>query len=276
MVVALHSTVVPAEVLLAARPDRRADIGPAGLALYLTGVGQGAHPRRSEVSPRSYGWLPAGSLLPGPVAGALSSVWVVWRDAAGERGTAPTAALLLPSTAFAVTAVPVSARILTDRGIADPTEGRLPLLVAVSIDALTWLLLTSAPAAAAVAVAAALATERAGLTAVFCAVLVGLAVPQDGEQEGGGCAGARAARLPTGTALRFGVLMNTRGLTAIAVSQDGLSAGILSAGLCLVMPLMALVTTAVTGPLLSFADHRCPAPAVLPRPASEELSHDKA
>ncbi|MEU7357842.1 MULTISPECIES: cation:proton antiporter [Streptomyces] len=337
-------------------------IGLAGLALYLTGVGHSARPRRGEVSPRSYGWLPAGSLLPGLIAGALVSVWVVWRDAAEERGTAPTAALvLLLAAAFAVTAVPVLARILTDRGIADPTEGRLSLLVAVSIDALTWLLLNSAlaaaagsgrqvvraaaviavgttvavalrrllgreavgrlcarwPAAAAAtlgagAIAAALATERAGLTAIFGAVLAGLAVPRDGEQGprteavrsvercglllvpaffvtvgfrtatdgpdgfswvtlavvvllamaaklGGGYAGARAARLPTRTALRFGVLMNTRGLTEIAVLQAGLSAGILSSGLFLVMLLMALVTTAATGPLLSFADHRFPA-----------------
>ncbi|MER6682589.1 cation:proton antiporter [Streptomyces olivaceoviridis] len=354
-------------------------IGLAGLALYLTGVGHSARPRRGELSPRSYGRLLAGSLLPGLIAGALVSVWVVWRDAAGERGTAPTAALvLLLATAFAVTAVPVLARILTDRGIADTTEGRLSLLVAVSIDALTWLILTCAlavaagsgrqavrcaavivvgaavavalrrllgrravdrlcarwPAAAAatlgaVAIAAALATERAGLTAIFGAVLVGLAVPRDGEQGprtqavrsvercglllvpaffvtvgfrtatdgpdgfswatlalvlllatvaklGGGYAGARAARLPTGTALRFGVLMNTRGLTEIAVLQAGLSAGILSSGLFLAMLLMALVTTAATGPLLSFADHRFPATGVLPRSASEELSHDKA
>ncbi|MGW3461120.1 cation:proton antiporter domain-containing protein [Streptomyces olivaceoviridis] len=125
-------------------------IGLAGLALYLTGVGHSARPRRGEVSPRSYGWLLAGSLLPGLIAGALVSVWVVSRDAAGERGTAPTAALvLLLATAFAVTAVPVLARILTDRDIADTTEGRLSLLVAVSIDALTWLLLTAALAAAA-------------------------------------------------------------------------------------------------------------------------------
>ena len=206
--------------------------GVAGLALYLAGVGHSARPRRGEVSPRSYGWLMAGSLLPSLGAGVVLSVWVVWRDTPGERGTAPTAALvLLLAAAFAVTAVPVLARILTDRGLADSTEGRLSLLVAVGIDALTWLVLTAAlavaaggggrtvqaiaviagavvaaaalrrllgqqsvgrlcerwPAAAATvlgaaAVAAALATERAGLTAIFGAVLVGLAVPRDGER----------------------------------------------------------------------------------------------
>ncbi|GAA2255770.1 integral membrane ion exchanger [Streptomyces ruber] len=392
-------------------------VGLAGLALYLTGVGHGARPRRGEVSPRSYGRLLAGSLLPGLVAGVLLAVWVVRRGVPGERGTAPTTALvLLLAAAFAVTAVPVLARILTDRSLTDTTEGRLSVLVAVSIDALTWLVLTAALAVAAggggrlvralaviaggavaavllrhllrresvgrlsarwptaaaavlgaVAIAAALATERAGLTAIFGAVLVGLAVPRDGEpgtrdggrgprdravrsvercglllvpvffvttglqvsvdgpdgfswttfglvlllataaKVGGGYAGARAARLPARTALRFGVLMNTRGLTEIAVLQAGLSAGILSPGLFLALVLMALVTTAATGPLLSVTDRgrltagarprvaatapartatwaplrpaaRPPAhPAAGPpsRPASEELSHDE-
>ncbi|MDN3060080.1 cation:proton antiporter [Streptomyces hygroscopicus] len=409
VVVPLLTTAAGPDLVGTLLPSRVTDhlhtVGLAGLALYLTGVGHSARPRRGELSPRSYGRLLAGSLLPGLLAGVLLSVWVVWRDAPGERGAAPTAALvLLLAAAFAVTAVPVLARILTDRGIEDTTEGRLSLLVAVSIDALTWLVLTAALAAAAegggrlvralavivggvgaavllrrllgraavgrlcarrpaaaasvlgaVAVAAAVATERAGLTAIFGAVLVGLAVPRDGEQTskdeelgprdgepgartgvvravercgrlfvpvffvtaglqvstdgpdgfswatfalvlllataaklGGGYAGARLARLPAGTALRFGVLMNTRGLTEIAVLQAGLSAGILSPGLFLALVLMALVTTAATGPLLSLTDRRraaVGAPArpttgvpaqratgAPPRTASEELS----
>ncbi|MGW8398521.1 cation:proton antiporter [Streptomyces lydicus] len=354
-------------------------LGLVGLALYLTGVGHSARPRRDEVSLRSYGWLLGGSLLPGLLAGALLALWVDLRGAPGERGTAPTAALLLLlAAAFAVTAVPVLARILTDRGLVDSTPGRLSLLVAVGIDALTWLILTAALATAAggggqlvravvaiaggavtavllrrllgraavdrlcarrpvvaaillgaLAVGAALATERAGLTAIFGAVMVGLAVPRDGEHGprtkavetveryglllvpvffvttglqistdgsdgfswltlalvlllataaklGGGYAGARAARLPTGTALRFGVLMNTRGLTEIAVLQAGLSVGILSSGLFLSLVLMALVTTAATGPLLSYADLRHPDTGIPPRSTSEELSHDNA
>ncbi|MFF7705554.1 cation:proton antiporter [Streptomyces lydicus] len=387
----LANTVLSAEVT-----DHLHTVGLAGLALYLTGVGHSARQRRSEVPLSSYGWLLAGSLLPGLFAGMLVSGWVVWRDAPAERGTAPTAALvLLLAAVFAVTAVPVLARILTDRGIADTTEGRLSLLVAVSIDTLTWLILTAALAAAtsgggrlvravaviaagavvalvlrrllgrkavgrlcarwpfpaaivlcAIAIAAAMATEQVGLTAIFGAVLVGIAVPQDGKQGprsrtvrtvqrcgllfvpvffvtaglqlatdrpagfswatlalvltfataakvGGGYVGARAARLPTGTALRFGVLMNTRGLTEIAVLQAGLSAGIFSSGLFVSLALMAAVTTAATGPLLSVVDRRYPttygsatrpehgtvtstATGVPPRPASEELSHDEA
>lgn len=357
-------TLLPADVT-----DHLHTLGLAGLALYLTGVGHSARPHRDEVPPHSYGWLLAGSLVPGLLAGVLLAVWVDWRDAPGERGTAPTTALvLLLAAAFAVTAVPVLARILTDRGLADSTPGRLSLLAAVGIDALTWLILTAALATAAggggplvravaviaggavtavllrslfgraavgrlcarrpgaatillgaLAVGAALATERAGLTAIFGAVLVGLAVPRDGEHGprtravgtveryglllvpvffvttglqmstdgtdgfswltlalvlllatvsklGGGYAGARAARLTSGTALRFGILMNTRGLTEIAILQAGRSAGILSSGLFLSLVLMALVTTAATGPLLSYADHRHPGTGIPPSP----------
>ncbi|MCP2330676.1 cation:proton antiporter [Actinoalloteichus caeruleus] len=77
---------------------------------------------------------------------------------------------------------------------------------------------------------------------------------------GGGYLGARLARLPRGEAATFAVLMNTRGLTEIVVLQAGYAAGILSAGLFLVLVAMALVTTAMTGPLLSLlASRRRPA-----------------
>lgn len=355
-------------------------IGVAGLALYLAGAGHTVRPRRSEVTPRSYAWLLTGSLAPGLVAGVFLAAWVLWRDLPLERGAAPPAALvLLLAAAFAVTAVPVLVRILTDRGLLESTEGRLSVLTAVSIDALTWLILTGALVAAAgdggrlahavavivggalavvplrlvlrrkavsalcarwpaatgavlgaVAVAAALATERAGLTAIYGAVLVGLAVPWDGGEGpwarsvravarigrllvpvffvttglalgtkgpsgfswatlalalllafvakvAGGWAGARAAGLPTGPALRIGVLMNTRGLTEIAVLQAGVSAAILTPGLFLVLALMALITTAATGPLLSLVERRYGRSAGSPFPESEELlSHDDA
>ncbi|MGW7576465.1 cation:proton antiporter [Streptomyces sp. NPDC054765] len=355
-------------------------VGVAGLALYLAGAGHFVRPRRSEVTPRSYAWLLTGSLAPGLVAGGLLAAWVGWRDIPAERGTAPAAALvLLLAAALAVTAVPVLVRILTDRGMLDSPEGRLSVLTAVSIDALTWLILTGALVAAAgdggrlvqavaviaggapavvavrlvlrrkavaalcarwpavtgaalgaLAVLAALATERAGLTAIYGAVLVGLAVPRDGGEGpwarpvravarlgrllvpvffvttglalgtkgpggfswatlalalllavvakvAGGYAGARAARLPTGTALRIGVLMNTRGLTEIAVLQAGVSAAILTPGLFLVLALMALITTAATGPLLSLVERRYGKTATGSLPESEEVpSHDDA
>ncbi|MFT7837949.1 cation:proton antiporter [Saccharothrix sp. BKS2] len=72
----------------------------------------------------------------------------------------------------------------------------------------------------------------------------------------GGWAGARLAGEAPGTALRVGVLLNTRGLTELVVLQVGLTSGVLSAPLFLALAVMALVTTATTGPLLALLDRR--------------------
>ncbi|MCX5203654.1 cation:proton antiporter [Streptomyces sp. NBC_00237] len=70
----------------------------------------------------------------------------------------------------------------------------------------------------------------------------------------GGYWGARSAGLGTADALRVGALMNTRGLTELIVLQAGHRAGILSAPLMLALVVMALVTTAATGPLLGLVN----------------------
>ncbi|MEU3712670.1 cation:proton antiporter [Streptomyces catenulae] len=72
----------------------------------------------------------------------------------------------------------------------------------------------------------------------------------------GGYAGARIGGLPRGEAARIGALMNTRGLTELIVIQAGLSSGILAPPLVLALVVMALVTTALTGPLLNLLDRR--------------------
>ena len=51
----------------------------------------------------------------------------------------------------------------------------------------------------------------------------------------------------------LGVLMNTRGLVELIVLNIGYDLGILSARTFAMMVLMALVTTLMTGPLLSLA-----------------------
>ncbi|MGW2047652.1 cation:proton antiporter [Streptomyces sp. NPDC001858] len=63
-------------------------------------------------------------------------------------------------------------------------------------------------------------------------------------------------------ALRLGVLLNTRGLTEIVLLQAGYSAGVLTATLYLALVVMALVTTAMTGPLLSVLNRCLPADVV--------------
>ncbi|MFH9619206.1 cation:proton antiporter [Streptomyces pratensis] len=70
----------------------------------------------------------------------------------------------------------------------------------------------------------------------------------------GGYTGARLAGMRPSSARRIGVLMNTRGLTELIVLEAGHRAGILPAPLVLALVVMALATTAMTGPLLGLAD----------------------
>ncbi|MFC7589490.1 cation:proton antiporter [Nonomuraea antimicrobica] len=96
------------------------------------------------------------------------------------------------------------------------------------------------------------------VTAVAATVLAVLA------KIGGGYVLARRGGEPRVTAVRLGVLLNTRGLTEIAVLQAGYSLGVLTPVLYLALVVMALTTTAMTGPLLSLIDRpgRVPVPAL--------------
>ncbi|GAA3583004.1 hypothetical protein GCM10022222_79730 [Amycolatopsis ultiminotia] len=71
---------------------------------------------------------------------------------------------------------------------------------------------------------------------------------------GGGYLGARLGGQPPAIARRIGVLLNTRGLTEIIVLQAGFAAGVLPPALYLTGLVMALATTALTGPLLGLLD----------------------
>jgi Kef-type K+ transport system membrane component KefB len=68
---------------------------------------------------------------------------------------------------------------------------------------------------------------------------------------GGTTLAARWAGLPWRDAVALGALMNTRGLMELVALNVGYDLGILSPGIFTMMVLMALVTTAMTGPLLS-------------------------
>lgn len=81
--------------------------------------------------------------------------------------------------------------------------------------------------------------ELAAIVAVACAgKLVGAAVP------------ARVLGLSWGDSAALGLLMNTRGLTELIILNAALSLGVLDGQLFTMMVLMALVTTALAGPLL--------------------------
>jgi Kef-type K+ transport system membrane component KefB len=67
---------------------------------------------------------------------------------------------------------------------------------------------------------------------------------------GGSAVAARATGMSWRDALSLGALMNTRGLMELVILNVGLDIGVLSPTLFAMMVLMALVTTALTTPLL--------------------------
>lgn len=67
----------------------------------------------------------------------------------------------------------------------------------------------------------------------------------------GAFAAARLNRMPVRQSAALATLMNTRGLTELIVLNVGLQLGFLDKGLYSLMVVMAVVTTAMAGPLLS-------------------------
>jgi Kef-type K+ transport system membrane component KefB len=67
---------------------------------------------------------------------------------------------------------------------------------------------------------------------------------------GGAAAAARFAGLPSGESALIGALLNTRGLTELIVLNLGLQVGLLGTRIYSILVSMALVTTAMTGPLV--------------------------
>jgi Kef-type K+ transport system membrane component KefB len=330
--------------------------GEIGLILLLVGVAHELRVGGERLPRRAVVWVAVGSFVPSLVLGAVLGVWLARSGDHSLRGDSPVPALvLMVAVTMAITAVPVLARILTDRNMTRSLPGRLAMTGAIAMDTGGWLLLavavglrsgrlagflhamvvlacgalaalairrvlrteaagrfcerlprTTAVALAAVAIAMALTVEHLGLTSILGAALVGLAVPAAESspwakpvewvtavgkalvpvffvvtsvtvlvkalssapwplmvtvialatlgKAGGGYLGARMGGQPTTTSLRVGALMNTRGLTELIVLQVGYSTGILTAPLMLTMIVMALVTTALTGPFLLAID----------------------
>jgi Kef-type K+ transport system membrane component KefB len=71
-----------------------------------------------------------------------------------------------------------------------------------------------------------------------------------GGKFGGAFAGARLHGLPARKSAGLATLMNTRGLTELIILSVGLQSGILDESLYSIMVMMAVITTAMAGPLL--------------------------
>ncbi|MFD4507097.1 cation:proton antiporter [Streptomyces sp. NPDC058457] len=274
--------------------------------------------------------------------------------------------------ALAITAFPMLARIITERGLAGSRFGSLALASGATDDAVAWILLAGVLSAAsgeagpvlkavggsvlfvavlfllgrrllawivtrpglgddtrllfivAVLFCAAWFTDTINLYAVFGAFCVGMAMPRGEASERlvrttqsvtqvvfvpmfftysglntrfdvfsdpsvmafaavavalavagkfGGCwAAARLRGEPGPVAVRVGALMNARGLMQLIALNIGLAAGIVSEELFTVLVLVALVTTVMTVPVLSWLDRR----DIGPRAAEETHEGEEA
>jgi len=67
----------------------------------------------------------------------------------------------------------------------------------------------------------------------------------------GAAAGARLARYSWRESWATGSLMNARGLMELVIMKIGIDAGVIGPSMFTMLLIMALVTTAMTGPLLS-------------------------
>lgn len=75
----------------------------------------------------------------------------------------------------------------------------------------------------------------------------------------GAAGGASLAGLPAREALQIGTLMNCRGITELVVATIGLQYGLISPLGFTILVLVAVITTAATGPLMRLFERRSPA-----------------
>ncbi|MEO3787453.1 cation:proton antiporter [Actinocorallia sp. B10E7] len=336
-----------------ARPYLTA-LADVGVALFMFTVGFELDHRLLRGMRRAVTTVSIGSVLPAFGLGVLLA-WYLLPD-----GSA--ASLLFLGVAMSVTALPVLARILHDRGMTRTPVAALALSSAAVTDAFAWLALAALtvlaghhgqwrllllpvllallsalrPAARRLMAHAertggstqrvlalvvpglllsAACTEWMGLHFILGAFLFGLLLPKDdlpqirtevedavhkmgtslllplffvtaglkvdlsrigwdglghfalimlvamGGKSGGVFLAARLSGLHRPESATLAVLLNSRGLTELVMLSAGLSLGLLDQDLYSLMVLMAVLTTALTGPLLRLVVPRAPAAA---------------
>lgn len=355
---AVAETLFPADI----RP-LLTGLADVGVALFMFAVGLEVEHKILRARGRATLATAAGSTLVPFGLGVLLAFYLM-------RGYTPSHTVgfvVFIGLAVSVTAFPVLARILADRGLSRTAVGGLALTTAAIVDVVAWAVLAGVQAVTgggngnwrvllalpyllvmfgvvrpllrrllaprgvcaplglrglAVVLSGALlsatATEAMGMHFIFGAFLFGIVMPADGDNAlrvdlherttqltsvllpvyfvvaglkvdlsgfglteltqfgvillvavggklGGTYLGARSQGLPARPAAALGVLMNTRGLTELIILGVGLQAGLLDSSLYALMVAMAVVTTAMTGPLLSRVYTR---PVELPDPGA--------
>ena len=336
-------------------------LADVGVVLFMFTVGFELDHRLLRGMRRAVATVSIGSVVPTFGLGVLLAWYLTSGEPAGDR----TASLLFLGVAMSVTALPVLARILHDRGMTRTPVAALALSSAAVTDAFAWLALAALtmlashhdqwrllllPALLALLLAlrplarrlmahaertggsvrgvlvlvipglllSAACTEWMGLHFILGAFLFGLLLPKDGLPQiraevedtvhkmgtslllplffvtaglkvdlsrigldglghfalimlvamggkfGGVFLAARTSGLRGSESATLAVLLNTRGLTELVMLSAGLSLGLLGQDLYSLMVLMAVLTTAMTGPLLRLVSSRPPA---APEPA---------
>jgi Kef-type K+ transport system membrane component KefB len=350
-----HAQLFPAASLPAL-----SSLAMVGVVLFMFIVGAELRaPGGMGAQLRAAGWVGLSSMALPMVLGL--AIAPMLHDALAPAGVAFWPFALFIGVALSITAFPVLARILKDRGMTHTRVGQLALSAAGVVDAFAWVLLALVVAlasagggwsafvriacglAALVAVvflavrpllawalrryapdgtptpmllaglmiglfACAMVTEWLHLHAVFGAFLFGISLPRDnrllhalverleplsvivlmpiffalaglGTHPGaglgalglillvatvgkvvGGAAGARVCGYDWRESLSTGALMNSRGLMELIVIKVGLDAGLIGPELFTMLLVMALATTAATGPLLTLIERRRGAP----------------
>ncbi|MFE0022570.1 cation:proton antiporter [Amycolatopsis sp. NPDC059021] len=332
---------LPAKGLPAAVTTTLDAVAQLGLTLFLFGVGARLAPHLTRQRVTAVVVPAAGAAVVPFAFGAGIALWLAPRHA--PAGT--TAFVLFTAAAMAVTAFPVLARILGDRGLLGDARGQCALTAAAITDAGAWAMLAVVVASlhggtrawspvlavpilivlfgltrpwfgrwaerlsrqatialmVALACAGAAATDAIGLHPALGAFLAGAAAGRSvprldpaglvaplgsllvplyfvligqkaglggldlrfaGEtvvvivvavlgKGGGAYLGARLAGQPPRSATLFATLMNTRGVTELVFLSIGLGLGVIDSAFYTAMVVMALVTTAMTGPLLN-------------------------
>ena len=326
-----------------------AALGNLGVAVFMFIVGLELDQRLLRGRRGTAAGVAAGSIAVPFVLGCLLALYLMGTH---RTGGSHLAFVLFCGVTMSITAFPVLARILTDRGMHRTTVGSLAIAAAALGDVVAWCLLAAIltfvegqsslqvllvvpytlvmlfvirpvlghlttarqrtgralPAGAlvgvvALAVVSGAVTESLGLHFIFGAFLAGAVVPRTGTEALreeiiervtplgsvllpvyftvaglgvdlsavdttafgelvlillvatcgkfiGAYVGARACGQSSRHAGTLGVLMNTRGLTELIILGVGLQTGLLDSSLYSLMVVMAVVTTAMTGPLL--------------------------
>lgn len=326
-------------------------IGDLGLVLFMFIVGYELDRKLVLSSGRATVTVAIGSVITPLALGVALGFWLAGQQDAAHR--LPFA--LFIGVATAITAFPVLARILAERGMQRTRIGSLALAAASVNDVLAWILLAAVAIVAksassvdwrlfllpaymavmmlavrplmdylarirltagrltpdllavilVVVLASAFATEWMGLNFIFGAFIVGAMMPRDGAEQlrveilermeaiavlvllpvyfvlagvsvnlagfgvrdgldlalilvvaimgkfGGAYLSGRLQRIPVRQAGALATLMNTRGLTEIVILTTGLQLGVIDVRLYSLMVIMALVTTAMAGPVLN-------------------------